>query len=429
MSDLFYAVTTFLVSMATAFCALFVLKVIFEEKLTAGQSVIFTAVIGFVSWALLLFNYNKNETFRVVCVFLCMFVLMYKMTGRLVKTLFPYITTLAIIAATDSLSVLGFYLLKYSEEVKFIATSVIMLFVTLLSLPIKHTVKALYGNINKKKSTTALMALTMLSILGATYLQVNYELALIGRSNLSDSIIGLFLTTMCVTYMNVIIASSGFIRSLREENENRIVTEQQRVLEEMYDSTRVFRHNYRSTLIVLEGYCKSKDYDKLEERIAELKSEMDDIYANGQLKNVMNISDAGLRNLIMLKIFEAKKYGIETSISISGKSFGCFESMKMLNAVGALLDNAVEAASESRKGMIKLELEDNDVSTSLFIENSFGKKPDLNNIFKKGYSTKSQSGLGLYYVNKIVSNDENTDIIINCSDNMFSVRILSDKKN
>lgn len=425
MNSLFYAAATFIVSAATALCSLFVLKVICQENIRKKTGILFCTCMTLVSWLLLFTNYDKNEVTRAIIIFACLFALIYKITGKLIKTLFPYITILAIIAATDSVSVLGFYIFQYSEEVKLIVTSVIMAVITMLALPVKNAVSVLFDNIKEKRSTRVLMALTMLSILGATYLQVNYELALIGRRVLADSIIGLFLTTLGVTYMNVIIAASGFIRSLKEENEKKIIAGQQRILEEMYDSTRVFRHNYRSTLIVLEGYCRSKDYEMLEKRISELKSDADDIYVSGQLKNVMKISDAGLRNLIMLKIFEARKNGIETSINISGQSFESFESMKMLNVLGVLLDNAIEAASAARKSVIHLELIQNEQNDSLLIENSFGAKPQLNKILQKGYSTKNQSGLGLYYVNKVVAGDDNTDIVINCSDEIFSVRLSS----
>ena len=72
-----------------------------------------------------------------------------------------------------------------------------------------------------------------------------------------------------------------------------------------------------------------------------------------------------------------------------------------------------------------LELIHNEQNDSILIENSFGEKPHLDKILQKGYSTKNQSGLGLYYVNKVVSRNNNTDIVINCSDEMFSVRLLS----
>lgn len=425
MSSLFYAVSTFIVSAATSLCSFFVLKVICAENIKKKTGIFFCVCMTLITWLLLLTNYDKNEVARAIIIFACLFALIYKITGKLIKTLFPYITILAVIAATDSLSVLGFYIFQYSEEVKLLVTSVIMAAITLVALPVKNAVSVLFENIKEKRSTRVLMVLTMLSILGATYLQVNYELALIGRRVLTDSIIGLFLTTLGVTYMNVIIAASGFIRSLKEEHEKKIITEQQRILEEMYDSTRVFRHNYRSTLIVLEGYCRSKDYEMLEKRISELKSDADDIYGSRQLKNAMSICDAGLRNLIMLKIFEARKNGVETSINISGQSFESFESMKMLNVLGALLDNAIEAASLSKKGIMHLELIHNEQNDSILIENSFGEKPRLDKILQKGYSTKNQSGLGLYYVNKVVSRDNNTDIVINCSDEMFSVRLLS----
>ena len=37
------------------------------------------------------------------------------------------------------------------------------------------------------------------------------------------------------------------------------------------------------------------------------------------------------------------------------------------------------------------------------------------------YSTKNQSGLGLYYVSRVIAKKKNMEIAFNCSDELFSV--------
>lgn len=232
---------------------------------------------------------------------------------------------------------------------------------------------------------------------------------------------GLFLAITAVTYLAAAIAAMGFIKSASEERKNRIITEQQRILEEMHDGTRVFRHNYKNTLIAIKGYCDTGDYDKLSERIDELYNEMDDIYSSGQFRNALNISDAGFRNLIMLKTLEARKRGIAAELRVEGERFDAFESMNMLNAVGALLDNAIESAAASKEKYIALELFTDSEKQRVIISNSIDEKPDMSWIMSKDYSTKNQSGLGLYYVSRVIARRKNMDIAFNCSDKLFYV--------
>ena len=202
------------------------------------------------------------------------------------------------------------------------------------------------------------IVITLAALLIAESLQINFEDGIVGKLDLNENSMQMFVLVMIVTYIAAIISAMSLIKGIREEEKGNIIREQNKILEEMYDNTRIFRHNYKNMVLTLNAYCDTNDYEKLKEYIKEIKEEIDDGYKNKYIREVLAIKDAGLRNLIIVKISEAKKRGINTEIDITGRNYTEFINMSMINVIGILLDNAIEAAEKSIEKYIKLTLVD-----------------------------------------------------------------------
>ena len=118
-----------------------------------------------------------------------------------------------------------------------------------------------------------------------------------------------------------------------------------------------------------------------------------------------------IKSLIYYKLLVSNKQNLNTSIDISPKieekDFKLPPNVnnELSQLIGIYFDNAIEAASHSAKKQIALEVYK--IKNSLFfvITNSYKGNINLNNIMKKGFSTKGNSrGKGLYFANKIVKN-------------------------
>ena len=118
-----------------------------------------------------------------------------------------------------------------------------------------------------------------------------------------------------------------------------------------------------------------------------------------------------IKSLIYYKLLVSNKQNLNTSIDISPKlkeeDFKLPPNVnnELSQLIGIYFDNAIEAASNSPKKQIALEVYK--IRNSLFfvITNSYKGSIKLNNIIKKGFSTKGSSrGKGLYFANKIINN-------------------------
>ena len=93
--------------------------------------------------------------------------------------------------------------------------------------------------------------------------------------------------------------------------------------------------------------------------------------------------------------------------------------------LGILLDNAIEASSESEEKIINLTFR-NDIKNSrelIIVENTY-KNIDTEKIFEKGISGKeNHTGLGLWEVRKLIKKNNNINLYTAKNDKFFSQQL------
>ena len=103
------------------------------------------------------------------------------------------------------------------------------------------------------------------------------------------------------------------------------------------------------------------------------------------------------------------------------------EIYKFTRILGILMDNAIEAASECDEKIINVTIR-NDIRQNrqlLIIENTYKNKDiNLDKIYEKGFSTKPKNtGLGLWEVNKIISQSKNISRFTSKTNKFFKQQI------
>lgn len=140
------------------------------------------------------------------------------------------------------------------------------------------------------------------------------------------------------------------------------------------------------------------------------------------VNEVKYIQLAGLKGLINYKIMEMKglKINIELSISKQVKkfNFGKFsaeEQEHLYSIIGVYLDNAKEAALQSKDKEVVIDIYVIDKNMIVTIGNTYSGEINLNKIEEYNYSTKGEArGVGLHLVKSIIKTDDkftsNTEI-------------------
>ncbi len=142
------------------------------------------------------------------------------------------------------------------------------------------------------------------------------------------------------------------------------------------------------------------------------------------LINPRTINNPGIYSLLNNEYAKASALGInfelEFFLNLNELEINIYFFSRIL---GVLLDNAIEAAENSKEKFVKISFIRENVNgrAVITIENSYSDKNiDLENIFKKGITSKEcHAGLGLWEVKRYVNKSKNLDLKPSVSPSTF----------
>ncbi|MBQ9279832.1 MAG: GHKL domain-containing protein [Clostridia bacterium] len=183
-----------------------------------------------------------------------------------------------------------------------------------------------------------------------------------------------------------------------------------KALSTMYDSVRGIKHDFFNFVQALNGYVQLDDMEGVRNMMLSVIGECKKINV-AEFMYQEAIQNPAICNIIYHKFYLAKEKHVKMNIDITTN---LQESSKNIYALcrilSILLDNAIEAASESEEKIVNFQLfsEYGIKRKVIIIENSYhNKEVDLVRIFEKGYSSKScnlnEHGIGLWNVKQTLS--------------------------
>ena len=200
-----------------------------------------------------------------------------------------------------------------------------------------------------------------------------------------------------------------------------------KTLQILHDNIRAFKHDFSNIIAGIGGYIETNDMNGLTKYYKQLLTDCN------QVNNLSSLSPDAINNPAVYTVLANKYYRAdELNIKITLESFIDFNNLymeiyKFTRILGILMDNAIEAASECDEKIINVTIR-NDIRQNrqlLIIENTY-KNKDINlyKIYEKGFSTKPKNtGLGLWEVNKIISQSKNISRFTSKTNKFFKQQI------
>lgn len=195
----------------------------------------------------------------------------------------------------------------------------------------------------------------------------------------------------------------------------------------LHDNVRGFKHDFDNIVTTIGGYIKTNDMNGLKKYYEQLEDDCQRVN-NLYLLNPEIINNNGIYNLLTKKSHNAEEKDIKVNITflldLSTLHMKIYEFARIL---GILLDNAIEASSESEEKIINLTFR-NDIKNSrelIIVENTYqDKNIDTEKIFEKGISGKeNHTGLGLWEVRKLIKKNNNINLYTAKNDKFFSQQL------
>lgn len=233
---------------------------------------------------------------------------------------------------------------------------------------------------------------TLLYLLGN-----NYELNAVFTTNFLIFLIFFLLVIILVGEKNSYV-------KLSDDYEN--LFNYVKIFEDWIEDEQLIRHEYKNQLAVLRCLTKEK---KVKNKIDEIISDTINI-DNHMINQLKNLPSGGLKGLLYYKIAVARNNGINIEVDVSQdaspvlNALGKDELKTISKLIGIYCDNAIEAAKETKKKIVLIEIyEINDVA-NIVISNTCKENKVLVNRYDKGVSTKGKGrGNGLYFAKKMLT--------------------------
>lgn len=258
--------------------------------------------------------------------------------------------------------------------------------------------------VNSKKNNSIINRLFfIILIIGICIL--TYKAALCKTVGLQYIIDLILILSLCIASY-IFVKNSNDFSELTDEYDNLFSYVQN--FEDWIEKEQLNRHEYKNQLAVL--YCLTKE-KKVKAKITEILEDninIDDEVIN-QLKK---LPKGGIKGLMYYKAAIAKKKKIKVTADISLETKSLLKKLSekdlriVCKLIGIYLDNAIEAAEETRKKKLLIEVYELPNKVCFVFSNTFKMQANFAERNNKGISSKGEGrGNGLYFASKLIKSN------------------------
>lgn len=261
--------------------------------------------------------------------------------------------------------------------------------------------------------------------------------------NLSTKFISISAGLFAVYFISNILITHNLIKTINKKLEYKNKLESIEGLkpyiksvEELYNDTRKFRHDYVNILSTMNGYIQNDDIEGLKDYFKKhiVPSGRNISEKDSRLGLIKNIKIMSLKGLVASKLIKVQSLNIDIFIdiiqNIESEDLPIYE-LDLCRIIGIFLDNSIEAAIETPNPKINFGITKSEDMTVLIIANSCKKDnmPPIGEMYQKGFSTKGNNrGMGLSNASEILSKYDNVFLDTFIEDGQFIQKIQIYKK-
>lgn len=201
--------------------------------------------------------------------------------------------------------------------------------------------------------------------------------------------------------------------------------------EEWIDNEQLYRHELKNTLSLIRGMTKNKKIIAKLDEILEMSIILDEEY----IENLKHVPKSNLKSLLYYKIALARKSKINITVEVSSNITKIIQNLtddemkKICMIIGIYFDNAIEAALQTNKKILSIEMYSIDNNLNIVVSNSCKNILSIKNMSKKKYSTKGKGrGKGLYYASKIINKNKWLNSTSNFLNGYFIQKLIITQK-
>lgn len=222
-------------------------------------------------------------------------------------------------------------------------------------------------NISSEKSSLILAIMPIITVLCIVMV---YPLTLDRRVFTAIYIGAISVNFITITVNELVISKNRKIRMLENENyKNSVELEEYKTIKEKYEHSRIMNHDFREHLNILKTLI-SEDIQKAQEYVGTVEKECED-------SKIEKYSDNDILNILLIrKKKECEENGIKLNITSTNPKLDFIDGMDTVAIFSNLINNAIEACSNSARKDIFIDLYTvNNAFSVIKVENYADKEP------------------------------------------------------
>lgn len=234
---------------------------------------------------------------------------------------------------------------------------------------------------------------------------------------------------LMVFLINIILFTNG-LRNEKDREQIKLYERYLPVIENLMNDIRSKQHEYDNHIQSINSILNTdshspKDYD-------EIKKYVEDVRIDKSIVNLGKMNNSILAGLIYTKKKTFEKAGIDFSVDILDYLFKTrFKDYEVVEMIGILLDNALEASKKGKQVILKIYNEDNTKIVEILNEHEYISANTIDNMFRQGYTTKKENGhgYGLDNLNQIIKKNDGKYVVSNKTidgANFLSIKLMFD---
>lgn len=215
----------------------------------------------------------------------------------------------------------------------------------------------------------------------------------------------IFLLVLSGLFVIIVIISFLLLQKWYQKEVGTTESTYQKEIKTLIASVSSLRHDYINHIQVLHGFLHIGEVNQATKYVDSLSK---DIQTIESIK--LNLDHPGLAILLQTKKLTCQNQLIDMQITVDDNPFDNIKTIDLINILSNLIDNAIEATMELPEELRKITVscKADELYYTFSITNAGRKLPDINQIFKQGYSTKKVEkgrvrGQGLFIVKETIN--------------------------
>lgn len=381
-----------------------------------------------ISIIVVLINMYITTFVKFILVYFLLFLLFYlysynerKVFNIIVNTLIIYVLMI-ITDVFSSIILMQFDLSMFADKINLlkalgtILNSISMFILFSINFLVKYLKKLLDLLVNKKN--TIITIFCFLSFIVICVIDCFHH----DKATVTTFMVSILMLVFSIVLICILFYQYFKRKTLEEEKKELLVLMHE--YENIVNQTSENRHEMLNDLLILKSMKDKNSIDYSETLDSIIRQ-----YDTKKFVRYTNLAKlpTGVKGIIYYKMAYIKESDINFSTVVNNIDYAKFESMdkelyyKVCKILGILMDNAIEACSKGKEKKLIVSVYNENGMLCVEIDNDYIGEIDMENLYVRGYSTKSRGrGHGLYIVNKIISETDILDFRQFVTDNIFS---------